>query len=390
MTEVPVQRVLELARLLQGRSLDGEVDRLLRRFLSEQVFPLVQDDTATFVFYDGDEADEVRLLHWVFGLESSLPFTRMGNTRAWYLSLELPSRGRIEYKLLVKRGGRDILMRDPHNPRRALDPFGSNSVCPMPGYQEPAWAEREPGVRRGNLERFTLASKVWGDERGVDVYLPGEFSPQKKYPLLIVHDGDDYRQFANFRGVLDNLIHRHEVRPLVVAFVSGKNRNWEYAANPQQAAFIVDEVLPALCERYPISPDPEDRGLCGASFGGVTSLYTAWSRPGTFKRLLLQSGSFVFTDIGGHGRPALWDPIVQFVNTLRTDPARVDARIYMSCGTFESLIYYNRSLAPLLRQAGREVRFVEAQDGHNWIAWRDRLREGLTYLFPGYLWMTYE
>jgi enterochelin esterase-like enzyme len=36
------------------------------------------------------------------------------------------------------------------------------------------------------------------------------------------------------------------------------------------------------------------------------------------------------------------------------------------------------------------VRYAEAQDGHNWIAWRDRLREGLTYLFPGHLRMVYE
>jgi enterochelin esterase family protein len=62
----------------------------------------------------------------------------------------------------------------------------------------------------------------------------------------------------------------------------------------------------------------------------------------------------------------------------------------MSCGHFEGLITYNRSLAPKLQAAGLEVRFVEAADGHNWIAWRDRLREGLTYLFPGSLWMTYE
>ena len=32
---------------------------------------------------------------------------------------------------------------------------------------------------------------------------------------------------------------------------------------------------------------------------------------------------------------------------------------------------------------GMEVRYVEARDGHNWENWRDRLREGLSWLFPG-------
>ncbi len=37
-----------------------------------------------------------------------------------------------------------------------------------------------------------------------------------------------------------------------------------------------------------------------------------------------------------------------------------------------------------------QVRFREANDGHNWENWRDRLREGLSWLFPGPLWHVYE
>jgi enterochelin esterase family protein len=37
-----------------------------------------------------------------------------------------------------------------------------------------------------------------------------------------------------------------------------------------------------------------------------------------------------------------------------------------------------------------EVRYVEARDGHNWENWRDRLREGLSWLFPGPQWWVYE
>jgi enterochelin esterase family protein len=36
------------------------------------------------------------------------------------------------------------------------------------------------------------------------------------------------------------------------------------------------------------------------------------------------------------------------------------------------------------------VRFAEARDGHNWENWRDRQRAGLSWLFPGPLWMMYE
>src|SRR5690606_25458350 len=127
-----------------------------------------------------------------------------------------------------------------------------------------------------------------------------------------------------------------------------------------------------------------------ASFGAVASLSTAWRYPGTFGRLLLQSGSFAFTDIGHHQRGPVFDRVVQFVNEFRKDPGKPSERVFVSCGTYESLIYENRSMLPLLQATGMTVRYEEARDGHNWENWRDRLRVALSWLFPGPLWMVYE
>ena len=365
--------------------------KALESFVAENQLPLFDGGMATFFFWIDEPLEAVYLVHWVFGLESRQQFHRVPHTDAWYLRLELPPRARIEYKMEIHHSGGTRWVRDPHTPLHAFDPFGSNSVCATPGYVEPPWVDVEPGVRPGEMTSFTFDSEVYGDQREIKVYLPQEYKPHKQYPLLICHDGDDYLQFAAMKEVLDNLIQRREVRPLVVAFTRGHDRNREYGANPRQPAFLVDEVLPEVRRRFGISDDPRELGLMGASFGGVSSLYCAWTRPGVFGRLLLQSGSFVFTDVGDHGRGELWDPVVEFVNRLRETPDRLGhPRIYMSCGTFESLITFNRALAPLLREAGHDVRFDEANDGHNWIAWRDRLREGLTWLFPGFLWMYYD
>ena len=62
----------------------------------------------------------------------------------------------------------------------------------------------------------------------------------------------------------------------------------------------------------------------------------------------------------------------------------------MTCGIYESLIYENRSLVPLLQRQNIELRFEEARDAHNWENWRDRLQSGLSWLFPGPDWMVYE
>ena len=364
--------------------------QLLDAFEAAHRFPITDDHTAVFWFRGSPDVRSVHLLHWVFGLETRQPFLRLADTNAWYLPVELPHAARVEYKLDVQQGEHRRLLRDPANPMQAFDPFGSNSVCAMPGYSEPGWTHPEAEARAGRTVSFKVRSKVYGGDRETTVYLPHEFKPHKTYPLLICHDGRDYLRFTRIITVLDNLIARHEVAPLLVAFTSGHDRNREYGADPRQPAFVVDELLPALRSRYRVSDNRDDIGLMGASFGGVTSLYTAWTRPGVFGKLLLQSGSFVFTDVGHHGRSELFDPVVDFVNDFRADPARIGAKVFLSCGTFESLIWFNRSLHPLLADAGIDVRFVEAQDGHNWIAWRDRLRDGLSWLYSGRLWMYYE
>ena len=75
---------------------------------------------------------------------------------------------------------------------------------------------------------------------------------------------------------------------------------------------------------------------------------------------------------------------------FRDAPGKPAERVYMSVGTYESLTYYNRSIQPLLTSTGMTVRYSEARDGHNWENWRDRLREGLSWVFPGPLWWVYE
>jgi len=205
-----------------------------------------------------------------------------------------------------------------------------------------------------------------------------------------VHDGGDYLAYAGLATVLDNLVHRGELADLVVACTHPGERLVEYADHAPHARFVTGELVPWLEARYPLLGAPEGRCLMGASFGAVASLSTAVRSPGFYGRLLLQSGSFAFTDIGESRRGPAFAPVVRFVNEFRDRPARVSERVYVSCGQYESLIYENRSLVPLFSAAGMEVKYEEARDGHNWEAWRDRLRAGLTWLFPGPVGMIYE
>jgi enterochelin esterase family protein len=374
--------VLELAA--EARVSPG----VLERRLAERAYPIVGDGWALFVFHG--PADEVKLHHWVHGLRSAQPFRRVDGTDLWTLEMQIQEQARVEYKLEVVRGGQRQLIRDRLNPNLARDPFGSNSVVLGRGYREPDWIQEQPRARRGEIVERVLDSEVFGDLRPISIYLPARFRDTRRYPLLIAHDGFDYLQFARLATVLDNLTHRQEIPPLIAALTQSPDRLNEYAANDAHVRFLHDELLPLLESEFPLLEEPTDRGLLGASFGAVAALHAAWKRPGRFGNLFLQSGSFAFTDVGDHDRGPLFDPVVEFVNDFRRAPKKPAERIFLSCGIYESLIYYNRSLLPALQRTGAEVRLVEAQDGHNWENWRDRLREGLSWLFPGPLWMVYE
>jgi len=373
-----------LGKLLAAGPPDREA---LDAFLAAHAVPLVGAEGVTFL-YRG-EADAVLLRMFISGLPAAQPLERAAGTDLWFLTLALPAGSRFEYKLEVRRGAASEWLLDPLNPLKASDPFGANSVCQGYGYVPPEWTLPDGGARTGGCERLAVDSRHLG-RREVELYLPARFRRTRRYPLLVLHDGGDYLRYAQLRTVLDNLIHRLEIPPLVVALTQSPDRLREYVGLDAHADFLAEELLPAVAARVPLEADPSARCAMGASLGGVAALHAAWRHPGLFGRLLLQSGSFAFTDIGENRRGPVFEPVVRFMNAFRARPGRPAERIYLSCGIYESLIYENRSLVPLLQAARIQVRYEEARDGHNWQNWRDRLRAGLTFLFPGPLWMVYE
>jgi enterochelin esterase family protein len=360
----------------------------LESFLNDSRFPLVDGSDVTFV-YRG-QADAIYLRCWISGLDTAQPFQALPGTDLWATTIELPKGSRIEYKLEVVSGDQRDLILDPLNGVRAHDPFGANSVCQGFGYRRPSWTRARADGRHGSLENRHIDSGAFGGPREISVYRPARFRSDRRYPLLIVHDGHDYLSFAELKVVLDNLIQDLEIPPLVAALTQSPDRLVEYAGEDRHARFLAEDLVPYMNANFPLINSREARALMGASFGGVASLHAAWKYPDLVSSLLLQSGSFAFSDIGRHNRGAVFDPVVRFMNAFREQPGRPADKIYMSCGIYESLIYENRSLLPRLQAQGIDVRFEEARDAHNWQNWRDRLRNGLSWIFPGPVWMVYE
>jgi enterochelin esterase-like enzyme len=369
---------LAINRLRERRPLDAET---IDRFLARHEIPIVEGNRCTFLYRGA--ADEVWVRHAVLGLPH-LGMRRIPDTELWYVTVELPAGSRVEYQIEIRSGDSWHRFNDPLNPRLARSPVGDSSVCYAAGYERPDWTLPDPEARPGQLVELVLQSQALRRDCKIVLYLPARYQMAARYPLLVVHDGGDFLEYGSAKTVLDNLIHRLDVAELVAAFTFPMNRLVEYANYAPHARFLTAELVPRLEAELPLAAKPAGRCLLGSSFGAVAALSTAVRSPETYGSLFLQSGSFVHTDIGEeHGGGPVFDPVVKFTNRYRARPTRVADRIFQTCGVYEPLVVPNRSMATTFREAGMDVRYVEARDGHNWENWRDRWRDGLSWIFPG-------
>jgi enterochelin esterase-like enzyme len=377
---------LAINRLKERKSVEaGSVDR----FLARHEVPIVEGDRCTFLFRG--EADEVFVVQRIVGLPDRLPLRRLFGTDLWYLVLELPERSRVEYQIEVRRGDHHDRFNDPLNPKISHSPVGNSSVCFGHGYTTPDWTLPDEDTRPGELTELVVRSRALDRDSAVKLYLPARFRRTATYPLLVVHDGTDFLRYAAAKVVLDNLIHRLDIAEMLVAFIDPGDRLIEYADSKAHARFVNGELVPWLEAEFPLAGQRSGRCLLGSSFGAVASLSAATRSPDMYGSLALMSGSFVFTDIGtDHGGGPAFDPVVKFVNRYRAKPRRVADRLFVSCGVYEPLIIRARSMVPTFESAGMDVRYVEARDGHNWENWRDRMRDALSWIYPGQQKFVYE
>lgn len=359
---------------------DAPGPRRIRGFLARNAMPLVEPDAVTFLFH-GD-AEAVRLRHFMHDIPNGAPFERVPGCGLWHLRLAMPEATRFEYKLDVVRDGHGEWINDPHNPEVATDPFGANSVGHSFGYAPPDWTRPDPAAPAGRFEEVTIDSRAFGETRAVRAYLPAGVEAGRAYPLVILHDGEDFVAHAGLPTAVDSLIRSGKVPPFVAALPQPGERNREYTGDPRHARFLTDELLPALRDRLPVRRDPAGTVLMGASLGAVASLATAFRHPGVYGAVALKSGSFVFDRAMLETRDPLFARVADFVDRLRDGTGRLPPRAFVGCGVHEGLIGQNRVLARFLREQRVAVRFLETRDAHHWQNWRDQLGISLRWTLP--------
>ncbi|MER3555776.1 MAG: enterobactin esterase [Meiothermus sp.] len=279
------------------------------------------------------------------------------------VTLEFPPNAYLEYAFL------DANRRpfpDPDNPHKAQNPWWTYPrAVEMPGFhhQSPQMPSRPVEAHRHRLE-----SKAFGKTRRYYVYQPSQ-PPQT---TLYVHDGVAYFRTAKFADIAEALCETGQISPVRMVFIEPEDRREEYWFNERYEAHVLGEIIPEVEKQYGSSVQ---KGLWGASLGGLVSLWMAWRNPQLFQVVGTQSACLTASPTGGD---SFRDP--EWLTEQYAAAERLPLRLYCETGQIEWLLAPNRRFAAVLADKGYPHGYFERPSGHNWMTWRQGLEPGLKFL----------
>ncbi|HVR81218.1 MAG TPA: alpha/beta hydrolase-fold protein [Luteimonas sp.] len=282
----------------------------------------------------------------------------------------------------------------------------------LPAFLRWAYARRAPALAAtGRVDSYQEVASAHVSARNVDVWLPPGYAehPQKRYPVLYMHDGQNlFDPKLSYTGVdwgidetMTRLIAEAKVREAIIVGIWNTPRRFaEYM--PQKAVttpyvetgvglppiprntvisndylkFLVTELKPFIDATYRTLPDRDNTFVMGSSMGGLISLYAIAEYPEVFG--------------GAAGVSTHWpagDGIV--IDWLAHHlPDRRTHRIYYDHGTATldaAYLPFQQRMDAVMRAGG----YVE---GRNWVtrrfegaehnerAWRERVDVPLEFL----------
>lgn len=265
----------------------------------------------------------------------------------------------------------------------------------------------------GTIQRHENFVSKFVETRNIDVWLPPDYSEDKNFPVLYMHDGQNLFEagssVGDARWALDRtiarLVNANRIRSAIVVAVWNTDSRWrEYMpqkvfeasafekyretfiehANGMPLSnayldFLVKEVKLFIDTNYHTLADQQNTFVMGSSMGGLISLYAVSRFPYVF------FGAGCLSTHWPAGMEVLVD---EMANTL---PYHATHKLYFDYGTEGLDAQYEpfqKRMDAHLREAGYEegknwlTRRFEGAD-HNEAAWRERAAIPLEFLLGG-------
>ncbi len=270
----------------------------------------------------------------------------------------------------------------------------------------PLGSPTQPTVSVGRIERLDAFPSRYVEARPIDIWLPEDYTPSKRYAVLYMQDGQGLfdasqtwnKQAWNIHLTLDKLRREGKVQDTIIVGIpnGGKHRYSEYYPDKYLALapesdradylhraqldlpladaylrFIVEELKPAIDQRYATVREPAGTFIMGSSMGGMISLYALCEYPQVFGGAAGLSTHWV-------GRPSKWGttdklqnaslPLAAFRYLQDHLPKANTRRLYTDHGTVGLDATYSVHQA-FVNEIGKQM-------GYDAAHWQSRVVEG--------------
>ncbi len=254
-----------------------------------------------------------------------------------------------------------------------------------------------------------IHTKVLKRDVTIELVLPADYeTTEKKYPLLILNDGQD-NEAVELLKTLERLTQKELLETIIVAGVHAGDRLQEYgvSAKPdfqkrgsharQYTRFIVEELMPYLIYEFPVSQLATDHAVAGYSMGGLSAVDIAWNYPKVFGKAGAFSGSFWWRKRDANSR-LYSDARDRLMHAeIRNGKFKKGLKFWFQAGTHEEKSDRNRNgvidaiddtldlIVELTKKGYRpyhDIHYVETPGGeHNHNTWKKVMPDFLLWAF---------
>lgn len=290
--------------------------------------------------------------------------TRIDGTTWSYLEGTAYTNARAEYVLFFDAEA----AADPLNPRKVQAYAGPRSEVRMPFWVANPEVDDETPVPAGELLAETVVSRALLGPRRIWTYLPPGYAAATDtlYPVMYVLDGANYVEKMDVPRVLDRLIARKAIPPVIAVFSEPGDRQEEYTRNPRWRTFITSELVPQIDKRFRTFPAPDHRVILGSSLAAYGAVDLAVEFPSVF------------------GLCAAIAPPDQTASVIANQPraraTAVSIRFFVLGGVYDAMVDGARRLRTTLDGVNAPVTYREVPEGHNTNTFRSHLDDAVKAL----------
>lgn len=288
-----------------------------------------------------------------------------------------------------------LKMPDPSNVFRLRDIASITNVFLIGGDYADYYKVND--VPHGTVSKVWYDSPTLGTDRRMTVYTPAGYeNGDRRYPVFyLLHgmggDENAWSELGRATQVLDNMIARGEVEPMILVMTNG-NVDMEGAPGETSLGFVppttrlpktmdgtfeqhFPDVVKYIDSNYRTIADKEHRAIAGLSMGGFHSLHISKEYPDMFDYVGLFSAA-IFPQRG-----AVSPVYEDFDAKLAKQFADAPQLYWIAIGDKDFLYDTNKEYRKILDDKGYRYIYRESPDGHIWKNWRIYLTEFLPMLF---------